>query len=68
MEYGVGLWRESLWPCEHALVRQTPKTAAEVAFFGRLLAVTPGNQVKNTQQCPSIPLLERSPPSLGSDV
>ncbi|OJJ78556.1 uncharacterized protein ASPGLDRAFT_1207475 [Aspergillus glaucus CBS 516.65] len=43
-------WRESLWPWEYAhlmprweLVSRTPKTAAEVAFFGHLLTVTSVN-------------------------
>lgn len=30
-------WKKSLWPCEYALVRETPKTAADVALFSRLL-------------------------------
>ena len=40
-------WRESLWPWEYPplmprreLVNSTPKTAAGVALFGRLLTVT----------------------------
>lgn len=44
MKPGPGV-EGSLWPCEYALVREMPETAAEVALFGHLLTVTSVNRV-----------------------
>jgi hypothetical protein len=46
-------WRggKAEWSGEYALVRRrTPETAAEVAFFGRLLTVTPVEKVHCLEQ------------------